>query len=107
LKKNSVTRAELIQTLAKNFAIPQLEAVVLMEEIIAQIIQTLREESKLKVACFGTFSVLEKKQRLGRNPRTGVQAVISARKSLSFRISGILKRKIARRKALPLKREEN
>jgi integration host factor subunit alpha len=48
----------------------------------------------VKLSSFGTFSVQSKRQRVGRNPKTGVEAVITPRRVLSFRPSHILKDRV-------------
>jgi len=57
----------------------------------------LADGSHLKLSGFGTFSVKEKKPRIGRNPRSGQEMMISARRVLSFKPSQILKRAVNRR----------
>ena len=48
----------------------------------------------VKISSFGTFKVKHKKMRIGRNPKTGVEFIISARKVVTFNASNILKTKI-------------
>ena len=60
------------------------------ENIITEIIKN----DKIKITSFGTFKILNKKQRLGRNPKTKEQAVISSRKVLKFTASSLFKRKL-------------
>ena len=60
------------------------------ENIITEIIKN----DKIKITSFGTFKILNKKQRLGRNPKTKEQAVISSGKVLKFTASSLFKRKL-------------
>ncbi len=57
-----------------------------LEEIVASL---LREEA-VKLRAFGAFSVRSKRERVGRNPRTGVEAKITARRVLTFKASPTL-----------------
>ena len=60
------------------------------ENIILEIIKN----KKLKISEFGTFKILNKKERIGRNPKTKEQAIISSRKVINFKASSIFKKKI-------------
>lgn len=59
-----------------------------------EIISSLAEGKDAKIAGFGTFSVREKKARVGRNPATKQEFNIAARKSVSFKTSNLLKKKL-------------
>jgi integration host factor subunit alpha len=58
----------------------------------------------VKLSGFGTFSVRDKRARVGRNPRTGEAAPISPRRVVTFRASAVLKRQIAEGQARAVKR---
>ena len=60
------------------------------ENITLEIIKN----KKLKISSFGTFKVLNKKERVGRNPKTKEQAIISSRKIINFKASSLFKKKI-------------
>lgn len=65
-------------------------------ELVETIFDTMKEvlatgDGKIKISGFGNFVVKEKKERIGRNPRTGAPNTISARRVLTFRPSGVLK----------------
>ena len=61
---------------------------------IKEITDTLAKGETVKLASFGSFLVHKKKQRLGRNPRTGTEATISPRRIVVFKPSAILKQQI-------------
>ena len=63
---------------------------VFLENIISEVLRN----NKIKITSFGTFTILNKKQRLGRNPKTKEQAVISSRKVLKFTASSLFKKKL-------------
>ncbi|MGL6187842.1 MAG: HU family DNA-binding protein [Holosporales bacterium] len=95
----TLTRMDILETFSRQFMLSQTKASFLLETILEEVFNSLMEKNSLKISSFGTFIVHQKKQRLGRNPKTGKDAVITARKSLSFRGSQILKDKISRRMA--------
>jgi integration host factor subunit alpha len=100
--QKTLTRSDLILQFSRQLLIPQNQASFLIEAIIQQIFSALNEDSSLKISSFGTFLVHKKRQRVGRNPKTGTEALITPRKSVSFRTSQILKARINRR----MKREK-
>ena len=66
----------------------------LIEEFFSLIVKNLIMEEKLKISKFGTFSIRQKKSRIGRNPKTKKEAIISERNVILFRPSKFLKNKI-------------
>ena len=59
----------------------------LIDELFSSIIVNLKNEKKLKISKFGTFSIRKKKERIGRNPKTKESKVISSRKVVLFKPS--------------------
>ena len=59
----------------------------LIDEFFTLIISNLRKEGKLKISKFGTFSIRQKKSRIGRNPKTKETKVISSREVVLFKAS--------------------
>ena len=59
----------------------------LIEEFFSLIIQNLKKEKKIKLSKFGTFSIRQKKSRIGRNPKTKEEKRISERKVVLFKPS--------------------
>jgi len=66
----------------------------LMESVLSVMKHTLESGKKIKIAGFGNFEVKQKKDRRGRNPQTGDALTIEARRVLTFKPSGILKKSI-------------
>ena len=56
----------------------------LIDELFSSIVLNLKKEKKIKISKFGTFSIRDKKKRIGRNPKTKEEFLISSRKSISF-----------------------
>lgn len=73
----------------------RLEAKTLVDAVLEEIIFALAHDGKVALRDFGTFSVLHKRQRMGRNPKTGALAPITARRVVVFRTSDKLKAKVA------------
>tara|TARA_B100001063_G_scaffold241139_1_gene267456 strand:+ start:2825 stop:3124 length:300 start_codon:yes stop_codon:yes gene_type:complete len=59
----------------------------LIEEFFFQIVHNLIKEKKIKISNFGTFSIKSKKSRIGRNPKTKEEKMISSREVISFKPS--------------------
>ena len=70
----------------------------LSQEIVDNFFETLASEliksNKVKISSFGTFKVINKKERIGRNPKTKIEAKISPRKVVKFKPSMFIKRKL-------------
>ena len=79
---------------AQEIGLPRREAAELAETVIKAISERLAAGEAVKIASFGSFSLRDKGPRMGRNPRTGEAATISARRVVVFRPSTILKRRI-------------
>ncbi len=66
----------------------------LLEDIFDILLESLRDRGKVKITNFGTFILRYKKSRIGRNPKTKKEAVISERNVILFKPSKFLKNKI-------------
>jgi integration host factor subunit alpha len=66
----------------------------LVESVVHHISDALISGEKVKLAGFGTFSLRDKKERIGRNPKTGVEVPITSRRVLVFKASQILKERV-------------
>ena len=91
--KKTWTRNDLVEEVSNNLGLPLSESSKIVEQIIEEILFSLEEGSDVKISSFGTFSVKHKRSRIGRNPKTGVEAPISARNVVTFNCSNILKTK--------------
>ena len=91
--KKTWTRNDLIEAISNNIGLSLSESSNIIEGIIEEILLNLEQNSDVKISSFGTFSVKNKRPRIGRNPKTGVEATISARNVVTFNCSNILKAK--------------
>ncbi len=90
----TVTRADLVESIYQEVGLPRHECSLLVEQILEEISTSLISGNQVKIASFGSFSLRNKQERVGRNPRTGETTMITPRRVLSFRASYILKKKI-------------
>lgn len=88
----TLTRADLVNAITNEFRVTKFDASEILEDILDEVVLALTRSEQVKINGFGTFSIRRKNERMGRNPKTMEQAVISARKSLSFKTSAVLKK---------------
>ena len=89
--RSTVTKADIVEKVYEKIGFSKKEASELVEMVFGQLKSVLRNGDKVKISGFGNFLVREKKERVGRNPQTGEQITISARRVLTFRPSQVLK----------------
>ncbi|MCB0351629.1 MAG: integration host factor subunit alpha [Bdellovibrionales bacterium] len=90
-EKSTVTKADIVESVYQKIGFSKKEASELVELVFNELKNTLCEGEKVKISGFGNFVVRAKKERVGRNPQTGDQIKISARRVLTFRPSQVLK----------------
>ena len=92
----TVTRADLTEAVYQEVGLSRNESAQLVESVLEEVASTLAQGEAVKVSSFGTFSVRDKAQRIGRNPKTGEEVPILPRRVLVFRASHVLKDRINR-----------
>lgn len=90
----TVTRADLSEAVYQEVGLSRNESADLVESILKEISDALIRGEGVKVSSFGSFSVRQKGQRIGRNPKTGEEVPILPRRVLVFRASHVLKNRI-------------
>ena len=95
LKKN-FTRKNLSSNVNQNLGFSKNISSFLIDDFFESLISELIKFNKIKITSFGTFQVIDKKERIGRNPKTKVEAKIEARKIVKFKPSSIIKEKLNR-----------
>ncbi len=90
----TLTRADLTEAVYRNIGLSRNESADLVASVLEEVCVCLEAGEEVKLSSFGTFSVQSKRERVGRNPKTGVEATITPRRVLSFRPSHILKNRI-------------
>jgi integration host factor subunit alpha len=89
--RTNVTKADIIESVYEKVGFSKKEAAEIVEMVFDTIKETLERGEKIKISGFGNFIVRDKKSRVGRNPQTGEEIEISARRVLTFRPSQVLK----------------
>lgn len=87
----TLTRTELVRQIHERAELAQPDAVHFVESILETMREALACGESVKIARFGTFSLREKSSRVGRNPKTGEEAEIVARRVVTFKGSPQLK----------------
>ncbi len=90
----TVTRAQLSEAVYQEVGLSRNESSDLVESVLDEVSEALARGEVVKISSFGSFSVRQKGQRIGRNPKTGEEVPILPRKVLVFRPSHVLKNRI-------------
>lgn len=106
-EKSTVTKADIVEKVYQKIGFSKKEASELVEMVFDQLKTTLCSGEKVKISGFGNFVVRSKKERVGRNPQTGDQIKISARRVLTFRPSQVLKAILNGEDAAGITEEDN
>ncbi len=91
LGRSTMTKADIVEKVYQKIGFSKKEASELVELVFTSLKDVLTRGDKVKISGFGNFVVREKNERVGRNPQTGEQIKISARRVLTFRPSQVLK----------------
>ena len=94
----TITRAQLGEAVYQEVGLSRNESADLLETVLNEISVALGRGESVKISSFGSFSIRQKGQRIGRNPKTGEEVPILPRKVLVFRPSQLLKSRINQRK---------
>ena len=92
--KKNFTRKNLSKKIHQNLGFSKSFSSTVIEDFFETLVQELLKSKKIKITSFGTFKVLSKKKRIGRNPKTKIEAKISPRKVVTFKPSMFIKRKL-------------
>jgi integration host factor subunit alpha len=90
----TLTKQDLIKDVSESLRVPQNISADLIETLFELMKVTLVSGEDLMISGFGKFYVLEKRPRRGRNPYTGDDLTLDARRVVSFKPSGVLRRKL-------------
>lgn len=94
MNNKTLTRADLSAAVYQAVGIPLSSATTIVDTVIDEVIEALASGETVKLSSFGTFSMRRKKQRIGRNPKTGIEVPIKPRTVLSFNASNIVKKAV-------------
>ena len=90
----TLTRVELTDAIVSKVGLTRQESSDLLDRMLEMISSSLEDDGAVKLSRFGNFNVREKAAREGRNPKTGVEATISARRVVTFKPSPMLKARL-------------
>ena len=91
MPKETVTRSYLANVIHNELGYSRAESADLIDSVLSEVGNSLVEDGEVKITSFGTFKVLQKSPRVGRNPKTKEEVAISARNTVSFYVSNIVK----------------
>jgi integration host factor subunit alpha len=91
---HTVTRVNLAEAVYQQVGLSRKESAALVEQVLDEITDRLIAGESVRLSSFGSFSVRHKGQRVGRNPKTGVEVPIKERRVLVFKSSNLLKARI-------------
>src|ERR1700689_1253497 len=94
MARKTLRRADLYDAVHRAVGLSHTESKALVEQVIKAITDCLERGETVKLTSFGSFVVRKKNQRIGRNPKTGMEVPISPRRVMVFKPSAILKQRI-------------
>ena len=96
LHSGTLTRADLSDIVHNRLGLSRAESAGVVERVLYHMCHALSEGKNVKISGFGTFVLREKRERIGRNPKTGVEVPITPRRVMTFRASQLLKERVAK-----------
>jgi len=90
----TLTRADLAETLHREIGLSRAESSTLVEQMLTHMCEALSRGENVKISGFGSFVLRDKGERMGRNPKTGVEVPIAPRRVLTFRASQMMRERI-------------
>ncbi len=96
MTSKTLTRADLTEALHEEIGLTRQDCAGLVERTLGLVADAMERGETVKLSGFGVFQVRAKRQRIGRNPKTGEPATIEPRRVIGFRASQVLKARIDR-----------
>ena len=96
MSKKNFTRKNLRDSVHQNLGFSKNISSLIIDDFFESLTSELIKFNKIKISSFGTFEVVDKKERIGRNPKTKIETKIVARKVVKFRPSISVKSKLSR-----------
>ena len=94
MERKTLTRQDISEALYRDVGLSKHESALMLETVLEHISNALSNGEIVKLSSFGTFASRKKRERIGRNPKTGVAATINARRVISFKPSKLMKERI-------------
>jgi len=96
LHSGTLTRADLSDIVHDRLGLSRSESAGVVERVLFHLCHDLSEGKNVKISGFGSFILRDKGERIGRNPKTGIEVPIAPRRVMTFRASQIMRDRIAR-----------
>lgn len=96
MKGQTLTRADLTEAVHDEVGLTRHDCASLVERTLGLMTEALEHGATVKLSGFGVFQVRAKRERVGRNPKTGEAAAIDPRRVIGFRASQVMKARIDR-----------
>ena len=90
----TLTRADLAEALHHQVGLSRADSAKLVEQVLDHMCDSLAKGENVKISGFGTFVLRDKGERVGRNPKTGIEVPIAPRRVLTFRASQMMRDRI-------------
>lgn len=90
----TLTRADLADAVHREVGLSRADSARLVEQTLRHMCEALADGENVKISGFGSFILRDKNERIGRNPKTGVEVPIAPRRVLTFRASQMLRDRI-------------
>ena len=92
----TLTRADLAEVVHRQVGLSRAESAKLVEQVLGHMCHALANGENVKISGFGSFVLRDKGERMGRNPKTGVEVAIEPRRVLTFRASQVMRDRIVK-----------
>ena len=92
----TLTRADLADVVHRKLGLSRAESASVVERVLHHMCHSLAQGKNVKISGFGSFILRDKGERVGRNPKTGVEVPIAPRRVMTFRASQIMRDRIAK-----------
>ena len=94
MASKNLTRKDLSKKIYQTIGFSKSFSLSIVDDFFNILVDELRRSNKVKISSFGTFKIINKKERVGRNPKTKIETMITARKVVKFKPSDIMKEKL-------------
>jgi integration host factor subunit alpha len=91
----TLTRADLSDVVHREIGLSRADSAATVEQVLTMMCEAMSSGENVKISGFGTFVLRDKGERVGRNPKTGIEVPIAPRRVLTFRASNMLRDRIA------------
>ena len=95
IHSGTLTRADLADIVHRKLGLSRAESANLVERVLHHMCHSLSDGNNVKISGFGSFILRDKGERVGRNPKTGVEVPIAPRRVMTFRASQLMRERIA------------